>query len=404
MKTILIISGGTEAIPGIILAKEMGLFVLVSDGDRTAPGFEYANEKIIASTYDAKITTQKAKQYHENIRKIDGVISISADVPLTVSTVANELCLPGISLESSMLAANKIKMKDQFVKNNILTPAYKFLQTISDFKNIINEWDYPLVIKPVDSRGARGVIRLTADTDINWAWQHALKNSPSKSVIIEKYLDGIQLSTESMIIDGKCYTCGYSDRNYEYLELYSPYIIENGSDMPTILTEEEKRDINEIIELGAKAMGIYNGTVKGDIVMHNGKPTIIELAARLSGGYFSTNMIPLSTGVNFVGTAIKMALGEKVYPEDVIPKYNKNICQRYFFPRDGIIKDIHGVENLTNNPTIKYFKINVKLGQNVSSPTDHTLRGGMVITEGNTRKRAESEAKNAIDNIVFSYK
>ena len=88
MKSILIISGGIEAIPGIIKAKEMGLNVVVSDGNDDAPGFTYADDKIIASTYDYKDTFIKAQKYHSRKNPFDGVLSIASDVPFTVEPAA----------------------------------------------------------------------------------------------------------------------------------------------------------------------------------------------------------------------------------------------------------------------------------------------------------------------------
>ena len=114
MKTILIISGSNEAIPGIQLAKKMGLYVVVSDMNYNAPGFQYADARIIASTYDVDSTVKKAKYYDSNIKKIDGVMCIAADVPFTVASIAKELRLPGITVEAAKLATNKLAMKNKF--------------------------------------------------------------------------------------------------------------------------------------------------------------------------------------------------------------------------------------------------------------------------------------------------
>ena len=150
-------------------------------------------------------------------------------------------------------------------------------------------------------------------------------------------------------------------------------------------------------------MGVRNGIVKGDIVIHDGQPFIIELAARLSGGYFCTHEIPLNTGVNFLGNAIKMAIGHQVDPNDLVPKFNKNICQRYVFPEPGIIKKINGLSKLKNNSSVKYFDIHAKLGQTIEKPTAHPSRVGMIITRGNSREEARQSAINAINNISFNY-
>ena len=103
-KTLLIISGGIEAIPGIKLAKAMGLHVVVSDINPKAPGFALADDCIIASTYDADETVAAAEKYDSSVRRIDGVICIAADVPLTVASVAFELGLTGIPVQSAIFS------------------------------------------------------------------------------------------------------------------------------------------------------------------------------------------------------------------------------------------------------------------------------------------------------------
>ena len=119
------------------------------------------------------------------------------------------------------------------------------------------------------------------------------------------------------MIGGRCFTPGFSDRNYEYLERYAPFFIENGGDLPSHLPPEIQDKVRDLVARAAAALGITDGTVKGDIVVHKGEPYVIELAARLSGGFFCTREIPLNTGVDFIGAAIKVALGETVDEEEL---------------------------------------------------------------------------------------
>src|SRR5207244_7258015 len=103
--------------------------------------------------------------------------------------------------------------------------------SLDDLRAIVAARGLPLVLKPVDGRGARGVLRLTAATDLAWAFAHAKSQSRSGGVMVEEYLAGPQISTEGLLLGG-CgdhnTTCGFIDRNYEHLDTYSPYIVENG--------------------------------------------------------------------------------------------------------------------------------------------------------------------------------
>jgi len=95
------------------------------------------------------------------------------------------------------------------------------------------ERGFPLVLKPVDGRGARGVLRLTKDTDLAWAFAHATSQSRRGGVMVEEYLAGPQISTEGLLVDGEGTTCGFIDRNYEHLDTFAPYIVENGGEQPS---------------------------------------------------------------------------------------------------------------------------------------------------------------------------
>ena len=398
-KTILIISGGAEAVHGIKLAKKLGLKVVVSDADPNAPGFEFADHKIIVSTYDIDATVMAATKFHKNVRPIDGVICIASDVPLTVAKVADELKLPGISIASAKLATDKLAMKIRFLKDKVPVPWFTSIDSAIDLKEKVKNKSFPLVIKPVDSRGSRGVLRLLEETDLDWAYNTAKEYSPTGRVMLEKFMTGPQVSTESIIVDGSAYTIGFSDRNYEFLEKYAPHIIENGGQLPSHLDYKTKKAIENLIQISAKSMGIKDGIVKGDIVITDGKPYVIELAARLSGGYFCTHEIPLNTGVDLVGAAIRQALGEKINLKDLQFKYNRPVAQRYIFPKPGKVSSVDLPEWVLNDPEVSFFELRVNKGDIVKPILNHPSRAGVVITTGSKISDAINKAMNVVSSV-----
>ena len=124
-------------------------------------------------------------------------------------------------------------------------------------------------------------------------------------VQLEEYIEGDQISTESILWEGKAYTPGFVDRNYEMLSRFYPHFIENGGVHPSTI-KGKTNDIYDLVEKAALSLGIVNGVAKGDVVIsRDGKPMIIEMAARLSGD-FSESLIPLGCGVNIVRSAIRM--------------------------------------------------------------------------------------------------
>jgi biotin carboxylase len=395
-KTILIISGGIEAADAALRAKDMGYTVVVSDRDPEAPGFAHADSCLIADVYGASETAAAAERYSRKIRKIDGVICVAADAPVTAATVAQRLGIAGLSLASAELASDKLAMKRRFSESGVPVPWFAEVQTPQALQRVAIERGRNLVIKPVDSRGSRGVQRVADVADLDRAFMLARGHSPTDRVMVEEYLDGPQVSTESLIMNGQCFTPGFSDRNYEFLERYAPFFIENGGDLPSHLPQETQAKVKAVVARAAAALGVVNGTVKGDIVIHKGEPYVIELAARLSGGFFCTREIPLNTGVDFVGAAIRLALGEPVNAEDLEPKHQTPVVQRYAFPKAGRVVSVSGAEEAQKIPGVADVVVTAKAGDVIPPAGDKRPSAAMVLATGATREAALHAANEAL--------
>jgi biotin carboxylase len=398
-KTLLIVSGGVEAADAVLRAKEMGLYVVVSDRDLEAPGFAHADSCLIADVYGPSETAAAAERYHRKIRKIDGVICVAADAPRTTAAVAERLGLRGLSRASAELASDKLAMKRRFAEAGVPIPWFSEIETPQALQRIAIERGRDLVIKPADSRGSRGVQRVSHVKDLTKAFLFARSHSPSERVMVEQYLDGPQISTESVIVDGRCTTPGFSDRNYEYLERYAPYFIENGGDFPSHLAPESQAKVKDVVARAAAALGVTNGTVKGDIVVHKGEAFVIELAARLSGGFFCTREIPLNTGVDFIAQAIKVALGEAVQPKDLEPKFLTPVIQRYAFPSAGRVVSVSGADEARKIAGVADVIVTAKPGDVIPPAGDKRPSAAMVLATGQTRDAALAAANDALSRL-----
>ncbi len=398
-KTLLIIGGGIETLPGVLKAKELGLDVIVSDQNPKAPCFEYADYSFYESTYDIKSTLKKAINFNNSIKSIDGVISIGTDIPKTVSAVSNALKIPGISEKSAKISADKLLMKKVFSDFNIPIPWFSEILSFEHFLELVKTQNFPLVIKPIDSRGSRGVLLISNESDLKWSYEHAINNSPARKIMLERFLDGPQISTESIIFEAKSYTSGFSDRNYLSTQKYLPHFVEDGGQLPSILSNKDQEKVNNLIQEIADILHLKDGTLKGDIVISEGEPFIIEIAARLSGGYFCSHEIPLNTGVDFLENAIKIAIGDPLNKDDLIPKFVNPIAQRYLFPKPGRVRDIKIPEWIKSSPVLEFIDIRVKKGDIISKIENHPSRSGLVITSGLTKQDAVNNAEKIISAI-----
>jgi len=398
-RTLWIVSGGAEAVPGIQRARAMGLHVVVSDRNPSAPGFAGADDAVEADTYDVDATIAAALEYCRTKRRIDGVIAIAADVPMTVAGVVAALGLPGISIESARLAADKLAMKLAFQRAGIPIPWFRAIASLDDLKGTIVERGYPIVLKPIDGRGARGVLLLTERTDLAWAFAHATRQSRRGAVMVEEFLAGPQISTEGLVVGGDGTTCGFIDRNYEHIDRFAPYIVENGGEQPSALPAQAQRQISAVAMDAGRALGIANGSVKGDMVWTDRGPYVIEIAARLSGGWMSTDQVPLGTGVDLVGCAIRQALGETIPADELRPRWHRGVAIRYFFPPPGRVAGIDGADRFADVPWVHRLGFFVAPGDVVEPTTDHTRRAGFVITSGTTREEAVARAESVVGAV-----
>lgn len=395
-KGLLIICGGIEATHGIARAREMGLHVVVSDADANAPGLKLADGQIIASTYDPEGTADAAEHYARAIHPIHGVICMGADVPHTVAAVAAKLGLKGVSPQTAHLAMDKLAMKQRLATHDIPIPWFAPLRDAADLQLALLERGRDLVVKPVDSRGGRGVQRMNAGRDAAEAFDAAKAQSPTGRVMVEAYLSGPQISTESILLNGTGYTPGFSDRNYEYLDRFAPWFVENGGDLPAQVSPVIRADVEATVTAAAKALGIDNHNYKGDMVVHQGKAHVIEIAARLSGGYFCTREIPLSTGVDFVGATIKLALGEPLTPADLTPAFERPIVQRYVFPPAGRIAALHGLDDARALPGILEVLPSKGPGDIIPPATSSAARAVMLLATGESVAEARANADRAL--------
>ena len=390
-KVLMIIGAGAEQVPAYKAAKDRGLIVVGTDLNPNAPGLAMADYSLIASTRDPFATLAAAKEFNNKLR-IDGVMTIANDVPYTVALVAKELNLPGISVEAAKTVSNKLLMKNAFIGHNVPCPWFKEVADSTQLADYLrSQKNQRFVLKPVDGRGARGVLLIKDGVDPNWAFSESMRWGDGGGLILEKFVPGLQLSTESFLIDGHCHTLGIAERNYEFIERFSPYIIENGGTMPPALSDATLKKIDSVLVIGAAALGVRDGVVKGDlIVTPDGDVVVVELALRLSGGWFATHQIPAASGVNILSIAISYALGESIDEKDLIAKHKRATAIRYWFPPSGIILHIHGEDSLHSLPgfiSYGFFRGEGDLQPDIKM---HSDRFGFLIVQGENRDEALS--------------
>lgn len=401
-KRILILGASSDQLFAIRTAKAMGLQVIAADYNPDSIGFQHADVHTITSIRDESALMAFVDTYQREKGRIDGVMTMGADIPLVVAKVAYHLGTPSISEQSAIWASDKLAMKRRFKACGIPIPWFQEIHSYEELLRIIEQRGYPLVLKPNDRSGARGVFRMTSTVDVKACFETAKSLSFSGQLMVEQYLEGQQISTESFRWDDQIITPGFSDRNYEMLERFAPNIIENGGDIPSTLTPLQRLEMEQLIARIYEALEIRRGVLKGDLIWTPAGPQVIEIAARLSGGNFCAGLIPESTGVNLVEAVIDHAVGNIPDMTKLQDKWQRYARLRYFFVNPGTLRAIHGRDLVGNSDWVKILEFYKKPGDQITSPTTHGERLGCFLVTGNTRPEVEDRVRYLYSSISFA--
>jgi len=395
MKTIMFLGAGEEQCEAIDIALDLGLKVIAVDGNPNAPGLKIADVGINADIKDVEAMIKIGKKY-----KVDGVMTHAVEIPQVVAKVAKALNLPGLDPDVAERATNKLKRIKCLTKHGVPCPRFETAKTVEEAKRKAEKIGFPCVFKPIDNAGARGVIKVINKDEVGGAFNHTLNYTQKNVILIEEYLEGKELSTESIIYNSKIYTIAFADRNY-HKKRFEPFFIEDGGEMPTSLSKDDLEKVTQTVDTAIRALGIDWGVAKGDVIINKEDVKIIEMAARTSGGRFCSVKVPLSTGINMLRPLILMAVGLTPDLNDLKPKFSRGVAERFIFPKPGKIIEIKGIDEAKRIEGIYKIHLNddIKVGGKIERVTDHTMRKGYVIALGETREQAVRRAEKAVKMI-----
>ena len=392
MKKLMILGASILQVPAIEKAKSMGLTVIAADMNPDAVGFKIAGVvKEIISTIDTPAILEAAKRH-----QIDGIMTLASDMPMqSVAVVSREMGLAGINEDTALKATNKAFMRDALKEAGVPIPLYfrvkgkeAFIKAVEEIRN----GGYKCIVKPADNSGSRGVDLLKDDADINTAYEYTIQYSRGGEIVVEEFMEGPEVSVETLAVNGNINVIQITDK----VTTGAPYFVEMGHSQPCLLSESARKRIAEVAIAANKAIGIKNGPSHTEIKVTQSGPKIVELGARLGGDCITTQLVPLSTGVNMVEASIRIAIGEK---PDLKPKWNKGAAIRYLRTATGTIKEITGIEKAEKVPGVKQVSIVHSIGEQIGEIKSSVDRAGFVIAQSEDAAKAIAVAEKAIRAI-----
>jgi biotin carboxylase len=308
-KKIMLLGGLRYLKPVIDAAHKQGYYVITADYLPNNIAHKWSDEYCNVSIIDKEAVLQEAQRL-----QIDGIMSFACDPGVVAASyVQNKMCLPSFGpFESVEILQNKDKFRAFLTKNGFNVPQAKGFDSVEAAMQELYWYPWPVIVKPTDAAGSKGVTRVDKAEDLKPALEYAMDHSISGHIIVEEFIDkqGCSSDTDSMSIDGKLVFTSFCAQRFD-AEATNPYTPAAYS-WPSTFTKEQEEyltsEIQRLITLLNLKTCVYNIEVR---VAPNGKPYIMELTPR-GGGNRLCEMLRYATGVDMITAITRAMVGDPI--------------------------------------------------------------------------------------------
>jgi len=368
-KSILIFGVGELQRSIIRRAKLKGLFTIGIDPCADAVCKDEVDAFEIVGGQDFEGTCAVVEKY-----SIDAIVTAATDKPLVMmARIAEKYGFPFYSVETAQWSTDKYQMKQRFLEGGVPCARGRLIAKVEEADDLY----YPLIVKPRDNSGSRGVKLCRNKEELQEAMQEALQYSHLDTVLVEEYIEGQEYSIEGLHYDGKSEVIQFTEKTTTEF----PYNVELAHKQPANLTENQKNDIRELVSKIANCMHFEHCPSHTELKINERGFFIIETSPRLGGDYITSTLVPLSTGINMEDQLLNIALGEKVDTQTGRVEKASGVC--FFCLPEGIVKKIDlQINEVASWPGVYSFELKLKEGDEVHQITSSLNRYGEFILVG----------------------
>lgn len=391
---ILIVGAGFGQVPAIEVAQSMGLRVLVIDRDPHAPGMALADQCLQVDVTDAAGAIAAARG-----ARVRAALTMQSDLPVpTVGMVNDALGLVGVTSGVAERCSNKILARERFAAVGVPQPAFRTARTMGEAQVACNALGFPCVIKAPDSSGSRGVVRVDEARAVEAAFVEALRYSRDARVLIECFVQGIEIGAQAFSAGGRCIAVHLHD------DMVSPppYMVPIGHAYPSSLSTRQSDVVSQVIAHAVEALGLGDGPSNVDAILTpDGRVELLEIGARI-GATCLPELTSLHLGRDWVEAAITSGLGGT---PDIKPRRSMPVAAYILeAPRDGIFEAWRLPREISEDPRVLEFEVTTKPGDAVSQLRKGTDRIGKVIATGTDVHEAVEVAGRFRTSLRFEVK
>jgi biotin carboxylase len=378
----LVLGGGNNSVLAVKKAKELGYKVLLIDDTGGGAASNSADYFELGDPLCFECVEKIVKNY-----PIIGSITRTEYFVPTCCYLNEALGLPSQGTALSNSVRDKWVMHQLFQKDNVQspTPFYKIenqneLQLVkNDIQNLFE--DFSFIVKPADQRGSIGITKIRSVNELDRAVKKAMKRSPTNKVLVEKFVEGIQLGVQGFSVNGKLEQCFISRK------VNARNFVPLGHSFSISLSPSQIVDIQNECAKALRSLGILNGPSTIDLVLDvNGNIQIFEIGARV-GGTILPETILFHSGIDLIEASILLAAGRTVHFP--IPKNIPVSSRKVYFKKRGKIIRIKDYSHLIE----EYQPLDFKLMIHPNMKVRRYVEYGHVICTGATSEEAEAKCK-----------
>lgn len=389
MKKILMLGGSLQQVVAIKKAKAMGYYVITVDYCPDNPGHKFADEYHNISTTDKEAVLKLAKKL-----KIDGIVCYASDpAASTQAYVAEQMNLYGNPYKSVEILSNKDLFRKFLLDNNFNTPKALGFSSYENAIEKINEFKFPVIVKPVDSSGSKGVSKCETIADLKKIIENALNYSRCGRFIIEEFVEkyGYQVAGDGFSVDGKLVYRAFANDHFDPngINPYVPIAASWPYDMPNNIHQKIHNEIQRAFDLLQLKTGAYNFDILIDKDMN---VYLMEIGAR-NGGNMIPQVMKYCTNIDIVEYTIKAAMGEKC--DDLLSYNQKGFWAYYAIHRnkEGVFKELYIDEQFKEKNLVE-IHMNYKIGDKVPSFVGSNGTIGIMILKFESKRDMFYKIKN----------
>ena len=396
MKTLLMLGGGFLQCFVIRKAKAMGYRVHVLDADPNAMGFQLVgkDEHAVINIVDEEACLKYAKEHN-----VDGVLTAATDFSvLTMSRIAVEMGLPGINYEAAKRIKNKAAVRKCLFDAKADDTGYSFeIDSLNQIPQILHQVKFPVMMKPCDGSGSRGASRVDKAEDFEKACKFAMEGSITHRAVAEPFVEGKEYGVESFVDNGEIHILGVMQKDMTL----PPYYAELGHAIPSGLSAAMEDKIRACVTKALKALDVNHGSVNMDLLIgEDGDVHIVDVGARMGGNLIGSHIIPLGTGVDYMGNMIRAAVGDST--DYSLFQEPKPVATKLLALTPGKVKALPDFDQIARQYDVT-IEHHLHVGDTIEKyKTNLDGCGYVVATADNVNKAIENAAaaKNAIDQLI----